>query len=88
MPRERTLIKTIPKIYKRNFENLGLFFWVEAQKKIIPAISIAQAVKGYYDFINEEYDNEISLVNFSRMRSEFIEMGYKRHCDEASEKNK
>jgi hypothetical protein len=76
MPREKSLIKSIPKIYKRNFESLGLFFWVEAQKQAVPAITIAQAIHSYYTMLGEEYDCEIAQVNFSRMRAEFINLKY------------
>jgi hypothetical protein len=47
MPAENELIRCIPKIYKRSFENLGLFFFVEAQKQIIPTITVAQAIRNY-----------------------------------------
>lgn len=77
MPREKTLIKCIPKIYKRNFENLGLFWFVEAQKQVIPTITIAQAIGNYYKYLNEEYDCETAQVNFSRMRAEYIDLKYR-----------
>lgn len=76
MPKEKSLIKSIPKIYKRNFESLGLFFWVEAQKQIVPTVTIAQAIHSYYTMLNEEYDCEIAQVNFSRMRAEFINLKF------------
>lgn len=76
MPREKSLIKSIPKIYKRNFESLGLFFWVEAQKQVVPTITIAQAIHSYYQMLGEEYDCEIAQVNFSRMRAEFINLKF------------
>lgn len=85
MPKEKTLIKCIPKIYKRNFEGLGLFFFVEAQKQIVPAITIAQAIRNYYKFIQEDFDNEIAQVTFSRLRSEYIDLKYKEHCEAAKE---
>lgn len=76
MPKEKSLIKSIPKIYKRNFESLGLFFWVEAQKQIVPTVTIAQAIHSYYTMLGEEYDCEIAQVNFSRMRAEFINLKF------------
>lgn len=85
MPREKSLIKTIPKIYKRNFENLGLFFWVEAQKNILPKVTVAQSIKNYYELLDEEYDIEICLVTISRMRAEFIELKYMKFCKEKNE---
>jgi hypothetical protein len=85
MPREKNLIKCIPKIYKRNFESLGLFFWVEAQKQVVPTITIAQAIHSYYTMLDEEYDSEIAQVNFSRMRAEFINLKFNKHCEAAKE---
>lgn len=85
MPREKSLIKTIPKIYKRNFENIGLFFWVEAQKQVVPAITIAQSIRSYYNMLDEEFDSEIAQVNFSKMRSEFVDLKYRKHCEATKE---
>lgn len=78
MPREKELTKVIPKIYKRNYEDLGMFFFVEAQKQIIPTIKLYQAIENYYRFIGEcEVLNIESIeVTLSRMRAEFIDMNY------------
>ena len=80
MPKEKNT-KLIPKIYKRNFEHLGLFFWVEAQIKIVPTIKICQAIKSYYDFVGGEYDPEIAAVTFSRLRAEYIDLNYNKNED-------
>lgn len=63
-------------MYKKNFESLGLFFWVEAQKNILPTITLTQAIDRYYRFINEPYDINVAIVTVSRMRSEYIGLTY------------
>jgi hypothetical protein len=86
MPAENELIRCIPKIYKRSFENLGLFFFVEAQKQIIPTITVAQAIRNYYKFIGEDYNLDVARAIFSYLRSEYVDLKYKEHC-EAAKKN-
>ena len=71
----------IHRIYKKNFESLGLFFWVEAQKRLLPTITLAQSIDQYYKFINEPYDVNVAIVTVSRMRSEYIDMKYNDHCN-------
>lgn len=63
-------------MYKKNFESLGLFFWVEAQRNVLPTITLTQAIDRYYRFINEPYDINVAIVTVSRMRSEYIDMNY------------
>lgn len=61
----------IPALYKSNFENIGLYFFVEAQKQIVPAISIEQAIRNYCKFIcsDEDMNNTDSLrVIYHRMK--------------------
>ena len=54
-----------------------MLFFVEAQKQLIPTITIAQAIRNYYKFIGEEvYDENSSMVNFSRMRESLIDFNY------------
>lgn len=77
MPSEKEFTRLIPKIYKRKYEDLGMFFFVEGQKKIVPTITVFQAIKNYYDFIGiEDFDCNASLVTLSRIRAEFIDLKY------------
>lgn len=76
MPKEKESIKCIAKIYKRNYENLGMFFWVEAQKQLVPTITIAQAIKSYYSFIRECYDLQVAVVIYSNIKAELIDLNY------------
>lgn len=68
--------RPIHRMYKKNFESLGLFFWVEAQKKIVPTITMAQSIDSYYRFIDEPYDYNSAVVIISRMRSDCIDLNY------------
>lgn len=85
MPKEKEITKIIPNIYKRKYEDLGMFFFVEGQKSIVPTIKITQAIRKYFEFIGEQENEDIecAMVTFSRMRAEFIDLKY-----ETSQKNK
>ena len=72
--------KMIPRIYRMKYEHLGLFFFVEAQRQIVPTITISQAIDGYYRFINEEYDYNVAIVTYSRVREQFIDLNYDKFC--------
>ena len=80
MPKEKDHICCIPKIYKKSFENIGLFFSVESQKKIVPTITDFQAIRNYYEIIGvSDFDCNSELVTLSRMRAEFIDLKYSNH---------
>lgn len=84
MSKDNECTKLIPKIYKKKYEDLGMFFFVEGQKQIIPNITVWQAIKNYYRFIGQQiYDENSSLVTLSRMRKSFIDYNY-----EVTKKNK
>jgi hypothetical protein len=77
MPREKEFTKCIPRIYKRSYEDIGMFFFVEGQKQIIPTITVFQAIKNYHDFIGvEEFDCNTATVTLSRIRAELIDLKY------------
>ena len=74
MPRVTDVDKLIPKIYRRKYADLGLFFYVEAQKGIMPAIPTRKAIENYYRFICEDdYDIQSAETVFGRMKHEFYE---------------
>ena len=77
MSKDNECTKLIPRIYKKKYEDIGMFFFVEGQKQIIPAITICQAIRNYYKFIGEQiYDENSSSVTLSRMRESFINFNY------------
>lgn len=81
MPKEKKYTGLIPSIYKRNYEDIGMFFFVEAQRQIVPAVTIEQAIDNYFHFLCvREFNHDSAVTIYSRMKKEFY--------DEASEKNK
>jgi len=76
MPKEKKLTKCIPKIYKRNAENIGMFFWVRAQKDLVPTITIEQSIMKFFRFTGidiEEWDIDCAKVTYCRLQDEFFE---------------
>jgi hypothetical protein len=70
----------IHRMYKKNFESLGLFWWTEAQKDILPTVTLSQSIDRFYKKLGEPYDLNVAIVTVSRMRSEYIDLNYKRCC--------
>ena len=74
MPKEKEVTKCIPKIYKRNAENIGLFFFVNAQRQIVPTVTLQQAIYNYFRFTGiEDWDIESAMTTFSRLQKEFYQ---------------
>lgn len=71
MPQEKQCTKLIPSIYKRNAENLGLFFFVNAQKQIVPTITLEQAIWNYFRFADIEWDMESAKSTYCRLQKEY-----------------
>ena len=75
MPRETETDKLIPKIYRRKYSDLGLFFFVEGQKSIMPAMGVRKAIENYFRYVLEDnYDVQCAEVTFMRMKHEFIDL--------------
>lgn len=73
MPREKECTKAIPRIYKKNAENLGLFFFVNAQKQIIPTISVEQATWNYFRFTGiDTWDIESAVQTYWKIQKEYF----------------
>lgn len=76
MPVEKGLTKLIPRIYKYNTENLGLFFYVKGQLKILPTMSLDQAVANYFKFLEityKEWDLDSAKTTYNRMQKDFYQ---------------
>ena len=72
MPREKECTKLVPMIYKRNAENLLLFAWVNAQKQIVPTITLEQAIWSYFKFTGiDDWDMESARTTYCRLQKEF-----------------
>jgi hypothetical protein len=64
----------LPKIYKRSFRDLSLFFWIEGQKRLMPTITIEQSIFLYHKYVGEtDWYAESMLVTYNRMKKEFYE---------------
>lgn len=74
MPSEKSYIKTIPRIYKRQAEDIAMLFFVDGQRSIMPAVSIEKALYNYFRHIKEEnFNMESALTTYERLKKEFYE---------------
>ena len=74
MPCEKEYTKLIPRIYKRKYEDIGMFFYVEGQLRIVRTITVEQSLYSYFLFIGvKEFNIESAIVTISQMRVEFLE---------------
>ena len=71
---EKECTKLIPKIYKKSAENLGLFFFVSAQRQIIPTITIDMAIRNFFRFTDiDSWDIESATSIYCKMQKEYFE---------------
>lgn len=78
MPKEKTYKGAIARIYKRSYEDIGMLFWVEAQRSLVPGVTIERAIDSYYRFIGEkEFNHDSAMTTYSRMKKEFYEAAQK-----------
>jgi hypothetical protein len=74
MPKEKDLTACIPKIYKCNAENIMLFTWVNAQKQIVPTVTLNQAIRNYFRFAGiYDWDLSAAIATFGRLQKEFYD---------------
>jgi len=51
-----------------------MFFFVEAQKQIVPAITIEQSIYNFFRYIGEEdYNIESTMVTYTRIKKKYFE---------------
>jgi hypothetical protein len=72
MPRIKKELKVIPKIYQKNFESIGLFFWIEGQKNILPMVTTQQSIEKYFKFVDMEWDIEVAMSTYQQMKKEYL----------------
>lgn len=75
MPKDKKLTSILPRMYKWNCENLGLFFWVKAQTTIIATITLDQAIKSYVKFMGispDDWDMDSMRATYARLQNEFL----------------
>ena len=78
MPTEKEITKLIPRIYKANHENLGLFFFVKGQLKILPTMKLEQAIMDYFRFIGvsvDDWDMDCARSTYTKMQHDFYNKG-------------
>lgn len=74
MPREKPYIKDIAKIYKRNYEDIGMFFFVEGQRQIVPAVTIEQGIDNYFRLLGiKDFNHDSAMATYTRMKKELYE---------------
>ncbi len=74
MPKEKECTRLIPRIYKKNAESILLFSWVNAQRKIVPTVTVEQAIWSFFKFYDiDDWDMECARMIFNRMQKEYLE---------------
>ena len=72
MPRKKGYIGIIESIYRWAFDDISLYFWVEAQRSIVPAITIEQAIYSYFKYLCiEDFNIESAIATYSRLKKQF-----------------
>ena len=78
MPKEKPYKGKIAAIYKRNYEDIGMFYFVEAQRLLLPSLTIEKAIDNFYRFIGEkDFNHDSAMTTYSRMKKEFYEAAKK-----------
>jgi hypothetical protein len=74
MPKEKLFTSLIARIYRRNYEDIGMFFYVEAQRDIVPAVTIEQAIDNYFRKIGvKDFNHDSAVATYSKLKREFYE---------------
>jgi hypothetical protein len=74
MPREKSFTKMIPKIYKCNAENMGLFFTIKAQLQLFPTMTIEQGINNFRKLVGitiDDWDDESMRATYNRLQREY-----------------
>ncbi len=78
MPKEKPYKGKIAAIYKRNYEDIAMFYFVEAQRLLLPSLTIEKAIDNFYRFIGEkDFNHDSAMTTYSRMKKEFYEAAQK-----------
>jgi hypothetical protein len=77
MPIQLKYTISIPKIYKRKYEDIGMLFYVEGMIRAVPTCSVKQALYLYFELIKaEDFNIDTAIVTISQLRAELIEKNY------------
>jgi hypothetical protein len=72
MAKIKPILSIIPSIYRKNYEDIGLFFWIEAQRSLLPTLTIRQSIERYFEFIGIDWDYECAETTYQRLRKDFL----------------
>jgi hypothetical protein len=75
MPKQKPCMGLIPNIYRKSYEDIGMFFWVEAQRNMLPTMTIVECIEKYFKFVGLEWDIECALSTYTRLKKEFLKNG-------------
>ena len=74
MPKEKELLQGIPRIYKRRYEDIAMFWYVRAQRSILPALSVEKCIENFYKEIGIlNFNCESVRVTYQQMQNEYYE---------------
>ena len=74
MPQKKQYIGVIEKFYRRSHEDVGMYFWVESARHLVPAITIEQAIFSYFHYLSiDDFNVESAMATYSRIKKEFYE---------------
>ena len=70
----------IPQIYRRNYESMGLFFFIKAQLQVFPTMTITQAILNFRRLTGigvDDWDDDSMKVTYNRLQKDFYECSKK-----------
>ena len=74
MPKEKPYKSAIAALYKRSHDDIGMFYFVEAQRQIVPAISIERAIDNYFRYMGiKDFNHDTAMTTHSRLKKEFYD---------------
>ena len=74
MPKEKKYKSTIDAIYKRRYEDIGMFYFVEGQRHVVPMVTIEQAIENFFRYMGiRDFNADSAMTTYSRMKREFYE---------------
>ena len=91
MPRDKKFKELIPKIYKCNAENLGLFFSIKALQMVFPTMTIDQGINTFRKLLGitiDDWDDESMRTTYMRMQKDFYRDQKSGFSDECTKEDK
>ena len=71
MSKIKPILSLIPTIYRKNYEDIGMFFWIEAQRSLLPTLSVKECIQRYFNFIQCEWDFDCAHMTYIRLKKEY-----------------